>query len=124
MAIHINTIKATGIDLTPAIDSYVRERVSALDKYVDASDTSASVSVEVGKSTDHHHTGDIFFAETNIIIGGTQLCASANHEDLYAAIDKVRDEAVRMVSEHKKKQKKNFIKGAAQIKRWLTRDSQ
>ncbi|NTV44751.1 MAG: ribosome-associated translation inhibitor RaiA [Candidatus Yonathbacteria bacterium] len=124
MAIHINTIKATGIDLTPAIDSYVRERVTSLEKYVDKSDTSASISVEVGKVTEHHHAGEIFRAEMNLIIGGIQFRATADHEDLYAAIDKVREEASRMISEHKKKQKQLFKKGAAEVKRWLTGESQ
>jgi putative sigma-54 modulation protein len=122
MTIHINTIKATGIDLTPAIDAYVRERLAALDKYVPADDTSASMSVEVGKSTEHHHAGEIFLAEVNINIGGIQLRATATHEDLYAAIDMLRDEAVRILSEHKKKQKKNFLKGAQAIKRFLKGD--
>jgi len=119
MSIHINTIKATGIDLTPAIDAYVRERLAALDKLVAPDDTSASMSIEVGKTTEHHHTGEIFLAEVNMIIGGAQLCATATHEDLYAAIDKVRDESVRMLSEHKKKQKKNFLKGAVAFKKFL-----
>jgi len=78
------------------------------------------MSIEVGKSTEHHHTGEIFIAEVDMVIGGTPFHTSTTHEDLYAAIDKVRDESMRMLSEHKKKQKRNFMKGAASIKRFLT----
>ncbi|MBX4206436.1 HPF/RaiA family ribosome-associated protein, partial [Candidatus Parcubacteria bacterium] len=50
-------IKATGIELTPAITDYAERKVAMLDKYI-ARGTDAVAQIEVGKSTRHHKSGD------------------------------------------------------------------
>ncbi len=119
MSIHINTIKATGMELTSAIEEYARSRAASLEKYVDEKDTSTNMDIEVGKTTEHHQSGEIFRAEFTIQFKGKSIRATATHEDLYAAIDEVEAEAARMMSEHNNKKKTLFLKGAAQIKNML-----
>lgn len=119
MSIHINTIKATGMELSSAIEDYVRSRVASLEKYVDKKDTSTNMDIEVGKTTEHHQSGEIFRATFTIQFKGKAIHASADNADLYAAIDEVRDEIARMMSEHKEKKKTLFLKGASQIKHML-----
>jgi len=119
MSIHINTIKATGMELTSAIEEYARSRVASLEKYVDEKDTATNMDIEVGKTTEHHQSGEIFRAEFTIQFRGKTIRATATNEDLYAAIDEVEAEAARMMSEHKDKKKTLFLKGAAQIKKML-----
>ena len=102
--------------MTDAIRSYAEKRVDALNKFVDAEDTSVSANMEVGKTTKHHHTGDIFKAELNVSIGGKQFRAVAEKEDLYAAIDEVKDEMARILSAHKGKQATLLRKGSVMLK--------
>lgn len=94
-------IKATGIELTPAISDYVHKKVSSLEKYISNSDVVAQV--EVGKSTNHHKAGDIYRAEIHLIGGGIDHYAVEETHDLYAAIDKVKDEVAHELTHTKGK---------------------
>jgi len=119
MAIQINKIKSTNIELTDAISDFVASRVQALEKFVDQDDTSVSVDVEVGKTTGHHNKGDIFKAEFNFRMGGKNFRAVNEKEDLYAAIDEVKEEMAKELRRYKGKQKTLFRRGSARIKKLL-----
>lgn len=97
-------IKATGISLTPDISDYVNKKVSSLEKYFSQS-PDAVVKVEVGRSTHHHRTGEVFKAEVHIIGSGLDLYAVSEGSDLYSAIDMVKDE---IASELTRKKGKRF----------------
>lgn len=92
-------IMATGIELTPAISDYVHKKVLMLEKYAPSPDVVAQV--EVGKSTQHHKTGEIFRADIHLIGAGMDYYAEEETEDLYAAIDKVKDEIIREMTQSK-----------------------
>lgn len=107
-------IKATGIELTPAISDYVQRRISSIEKYLHVkqvskekefeSDESGIVAqVEVGKSTNHHKGGNIFRAEVHITGNGLDVYAVSEQDDLYAAVDLVKDEIVRSMVQTKEK---------------------
>jgi putative sigma-54 modulation protein len=110
-------IKATGIELTPAISEYVHKKVAALDKYFPNPDT--VLQLEVGRSTQHHKTGEVFKAEVHAIGGGVDLYAVSEHVDLYAAIDTVRDDIVRNASHEKGKREALTRRGARMMKNAL-----
>jgi ribosomal subunit interface protein len=59
-------IRSTNFDLTPAIEDYVSKKILSLQKYLDENDN-VLCEVELGKTTGHHKTGDIFKAEVNIV---------------------------------------------------------
>ncbi len=87
----INRIKGTEIELTDAIKDAVESELSALDALVERWGEAASADVEVGKTTQHHHKGEIFRAEVNLQIPGKLLRAEDENEDLYIAIKNVAD---------------------------------
>jgi len=116
MAIKINKIKGTNIELTDAISDYTTKKVAQLEKFVAADDTSASVDIEVGKTTAHHQAGDVFRAEFNLFVGGRQYNSVSEKEDLYAALDDVRDEISRELSRDKTRTRDMERKGASRIK--------
>ncbi|MBI2065804.1 MAG: ribosome-associated translation inhibitor RaiA [Candidatus Zambryskibacteria bacterium] len=109
-------IKATGIELTPAILDYVNKKVSSIDKYLDKNITDVVAQVEVGRSTRHHKTGNIFRAEVHITGGNINLYAVSEEEDLYAAIDLVKDEIIHNAVQSKDKRKTLARKGAEMMK--------
>ena len=109
-------IKATGMELTPAISSYVHKKVSSIEKYIDKNSTDVVAQVEVGKSTRHHKSGNIFRAEVHITGGNLDLYAVSETDNLYAAIDIVKDEIVHNALQLKGKRETLARKGAGMVK--------
>ncbi|PLX20897.1 ribosomal subunit interface protein [Candidatus Parcubacteria bacterium] len=97
-------IKATKIDLTDSIRDYVQQKMDMLDKYLGTYDV-VNCDVEVGVTTNHHQKGKIFKAETNIQLPGELLRVEKEAEDLYKAIDKVKDHMTRSIRRYKEKRK-------------------
>ena len=121
------TIKGTSITLTPAIEEAVQKLIEHIDRYIDPSDTSALAEVEVGRTTYHHKSGEIFRAEVNFHSRIGDLRVEAEREDLYAAIYAVKDELVEALRSKKTKRidfvrrsgiaVKNMLKGLPWRKR-------
>ncbi len=112
-------IKGTNIELTPAIKEYVLKRVQSFEKFIPSGDESAKCEVDVGKTTHHHKQGDFFRAEINLHVAGKNLYAVSEKDDLYVAIDKVRDEIAQALTSHKDKKMTLFRKGALRVKNML-----
>lgn len=115
-------IKTTNIELTPAISLYVTKKMESLERFIGSQkkDAEEQVWVEIGKTTNHHEQGNIFRAEAQMRLPHASIRAEATDEDLYAAIDKVRDEMQRKMSKTHDKQIKKFRDGARKIKDLLT----
>ena len=110
----INT-KATGITLTPSISDYVEKKVLMLEKFLNSADE-ILVNVEVGKTTKHHKSGDVFRAEIQIMANGDTYYAEIEKDDLYAAIDEVKDQMVRELTSSKKKSMSFVRRSGAKLK--------
>ncbi len=110
-------IRTKDFELTPAIQEYVEKKVSSLQKFVAADNMLAEV--EIGKTTNHQKTGDIFRAEVNISSSKEQFFAEEETSDLYASIDAVRDELERIIVSKKEKKQSLFRRGAVRLKEML-----
>jgi len=109
-------ITSKNFDITPAINDYVSKKVSSLEKFLNTKNE-VLCEVEIGRTTKHHNTGEIFKAEINIVQpGNRQIYAVAEEMDLYTAIDVVRDEAEREIVSRKNKYKTLWKKGASRVK--------
>ncbi len=97
----IANIKASGVELTPAISAYVERKLEHLDKFLVSVGEPKQAFVEVEKTTRHHKNGDIFRCEVMVKLPGKTLRAESNDTDLYAAIDAVRDALERQVIQYK-----------------------
>lgn len=111
-------IKATNLDLTSSIEEYARKRVAAFEKFLSSEDL---VSVELARTTRHHKSGDIFKAEIFLRDSGKEYYAVSEKEDLYAAIDDVKDEIVREIKSYKGKMRTLFRRGGARVKNFIKR---
>jgi len=112
-------IKATGIELTPAIAGYVQKKISAIEKYLPAGAVDLVAQVEVGKSTQHHKSGEVFKAEVHLSGVGLDLYAVSEQTDLYAAIDLVKDDIVQNLLQLKGKHQTLSRKGAQLVKNMM-----
>ena len=113
--------RSAHFNVTPAIEDYVYKKISSLQKFLPSGEE-ILCEVEIGKSTGHHKSGDIFRAEVNIQVpSGKQVYAVAEESDLYSAIDVVRDEAEREIISQKNKRNTLFRRGASRVKELLKR---
>lgn len=108
-------IKTTNITLTDAIADYTSKRFEAIEKFLQ-NDPAAQVDIELGRTTTHHKNGDIFRAEIHITGKDKNLYASAEEEDLYRAIDMVRDEMLNEIRSLKAKKISVIRRGGARMK--------
>jgi len=112
-------IKATNMELTPAISDYLSKKLTAIEKFIDIDDDSAICGLEVGKTTNHHRTGDYFRAEINLDWAGRQYYSAVEKDDLYAAIDEMKDQIVAELGKSKDKHDESVREGGKQAKEIL-----
>ncbi|MBP9864011.1 ribosome-associated translation inhibitor RaiA [Patescibacteria group bacterium] len=93
-------IHASGMELTPAIRQYVEEKFGMLEKYAS---NILMIDVDLGMDTHHHQKGDIFFCSAKIDIPNDMLTVEKTEEDLYKAIDKVKDHLQESLIERKER---------------------
>ncbi len=115
-----------GIDKTEAIENYLDKKLATLDHLMPKGEEDTMAEVEIGKTTRHHNKGDVFRAEVKIRLAHKNIYVASEKDDLYAAIDEMRDEAASAITTRKDKQitlyrkgalaMKNFIKGFGNIK--------
>ncbi|MDP1625133.1 MAG: HPF/RaiA family ribosome-associated protein [bacterium] len=103
------TVKATGLSLDPSIDEAIDKVVAAIEKFTDPADESVLVDIEVGRTTNHHRSGDIFRAEINLHSKVGNLRAEAEKEDLFVALIAAKDELVESLCSTKSK-KLDFVR--------------
>lgn len=103
------------MELTDAIRDYVEKRLSQLDRLVSAEEI-VNLRVEVGKTSHHHKEGDFFFAEVNLVLGGEDFRAVSERDNLYTAIDEVKDELSRELTHFKDRRRTLIRRGSLAIK--------
>jgi len=81
-------VQTKNIEMTDAIKQYAEDKANVLTKYFD---NIVSVDVIVGMDNQHHQKGKIYFAEFNVAVPGKNINLKKEAEDLYKAIDKVKD---------------------------------
>lgn len=88
------SISGHHVDITPAINDYVQEKVERLTRHSD-SITRIEFVMEVEKDRQK--------AEANLHVAGADIHGSAESEDLYASIDALVDKLDRQLLKHKEK---------------------
>ncbi|MFA5359048.1 MAG: ribosome-associated translation inhibitor RaiA [Patescibacteria group bacterium] len=101
-------IKATNIELTPAIKKYVEAKTVMLEKYFSGI---LDVKAEVELTTHHHHKGQIYRAELNVLVPGKLLRVEKVTKDLYKSIDKVKDHMALELKKFKEKKADKVRRG-------------
>ncbi len=96
----ITEFEGKNMELTEAIRDYVEKRVDSLSKLCEKY-TPCDLAVEVGKTSEHHHKGEVFFAEFNLTIPHGMLRATSTQEDLYKAVDDAKNELKRQLVDRK-----------------------
>lgn len=91
------TIKFTNLESSEAIDRYLEEKMGPLEKFLKEFGAPHNLYVELARTTKHHQTGPIFYAEADIVVPKAHLRASSTADDLYSAIDILQGEIKRQI---------------------------
>lgn len=115
-------LQGKNLELTEKIKDYVSKRVTNLEKLlsgIEEREGEVRVNFEVSRSTNHHKAGEVFHADCLIKIDGKEFFASSDKEDLYAAIDAVKDRLYQEISKDKKRKHTLFKRGASSVKKMM-----
>ena len=95
-------LKATKLEITEAIAAYAQEKIDMLDKFLGDIQV-LNLDLELEKSVGSQNKGEIFRAEINLEIPGELLRVEKTEDDLYKAIDKVKDHMEEVIISYKEK---------------------
>lgn len=113
-------IKSTGFDLTDAIRQHVELKINSLDKFLSRVESGVIADVEVGRTTDHHKSGEVFRAEVNITIPGEKMVREhVYHHDLYSAIDELKNKVAETLGSLGQKNNTLLRRGGRAVKNLL-----
>lgn len=110
------------MELTDAIKNHLFKKETNLDRLlakIEATGVEVSGNFEVSKNTNHHKSGSVFHADCVLNVRGEEFYASADEEDLYQAIDRVKESLFREISKNKDRRQTLFKRGAASVKKML-----
>lgn len=97
------TIYCKDFELTDAIKLYAEEKISALSKYLNEAEDVVKFNLRLGKVSNHHNTGKIFYAELGITAPQKHYDAKIEAEDTYTALDLLKDEMAENIRTHRDK---------------------
>lgn len=109
-------ITGVHMEITDAIRKYTLEKMRPLEKLTATDDTSVQLSIELSKTSNHHVNGQVFQAEALIHMRGKETSLKTTQEDLYKAIDILKDMLSRELSQHKDKERSVFRRSAHRVK--------
>lgn len=110
-------IKSTNITLTDAIREYVNCRFVFLSNFLSSQDTVCRI--EVGKTTRHHKHGEVFRAEVRVVVNGHEYYLTSEKNDLYQAIDDVKEDLFNKIVSEKEKRQTFFKRSGTKLKNMI-----
>ena len=97
-------IVSKNLDLTQAIKEYIETKINSVEKFLSKfSPADLKIRVEIARTTKHHKSGDIFYAEVNLALPGKVLVASSEAWDARVAIDAAKDKLQQEIKKYKDK---------------------
>lgn len=110
-------IKGTNLELTSQVRDYLQQRLEDIDKFLANVGGTQEAEIELAKTTDHHQQGRIYKAEIMISLKGELLRAESKKENIYQAIDDVKDDITREIKKYKEKKSTQSRKKARLFKK-------
>jgi putative sigma-54 modulation protein len=85
-------IQATNLELTPPMKAYIEEKVGSIAKGLKRynEDDSLIVAVEIARTTNHHHKGEVYYAEITLPLPDKVLRAEVTGEEIHKAVNKAK----------------------------------
>lgn len=100
----ITDIRGLHMELTDALHEFVTQKMQSLEKLCE-NYSPCDISVSVGKTVSGQQKGDIWKTELRMTIPGHTFLVERVTDDLYASIDRAKDELKHQIAEYKRKEK-------------------
>lgn len=91
-------LKTKNIEITDSQREYIENKISSLDKFFN---NIISARIDVGMESNHHHSGDIYYAHVNLVVPDKTLRVEENEPSIEKAIDKAKDDLQREIKTYK-----------------------
>ena len=114
-------LQSKNLEITEAIREYVEKKVTNLNKVlsqIEESGGEVQVLFDISRNTKHKE-GEVFHADCLINVSGKKFYASTDKEDLYEAIDYLKESLFLEISKDKDKKQTLFRRGALSIKKMM-----
>lgn len=114
------TIRQKDLEITPSLQEYIENKVvQPVDKFLKRSaQTDLPVlDIEVGRTTKHHHKGNVFHASATLTVGKRVIRADATDADIRGACDQLENELKREIDTFKSKASAVQKRAARAVKR-------
>jgi ribosomal subunit interface protein len=108
--------KGTNYELTTEMTELATRKLEGLSKYLGKPVKPAQAYMDLGKHTEAHTNGSIWYADCNLDVDGTRYYAKAEAESLRNAIDKMTAELAKELRSAKKKHEAMVRKGGGRVK--------
>ncbi len=119
-------INSKNIELNEALKEFIHDRLGQVKRFINIKDESteedqkgkptATMFVEIEKTTKHHQKGKVFRAEAQMRLPGKSIRAESTKEDLRTAIVEVKDELQKILKKYKGKRTTLKEKGMRKLK--------
>lgn len=98
-------IKTTHLDLTPSLEVYIARKLATIERLLMRFNEKgvAELWLEVGRTTRHHHKGQVFRAEADLRLPGKVLRAAEENVDVRTALDVMKDKLYLEIEKYKTK---------------------
>lgn len=90
-------------ELTDAIKGKLEEKMASLYKYLNEEEDTVSFNARLGKVSNHHNNGKIYYVEISVHTPSKNYGARVEAEEVYAAIDMIRDELAHNINHYREK---------------------
>jgi putative sigma-54 modulation protein len=114
-------LQSKNLEITEAIRDYVEKRVTNLSKIlsqIEKENGEIQVLFDMARVT-KHKDGEIFHADCLVNVNGKKFYASSDKEDLYEAIDDIKESLFNEISKNKDKKQTLFKRGAISVKKMM-----
>lgn len=114
-------LQSKNLEITEAIHDYIEKKVTNLGKVlsqIEESGGEVQVLFDISRNTKHKE-GEVFHADCLVNVDGKKFYASADKEDLYEAIDDIKESLYNEISRKKDKEKTLFKRGALSVKKMM-----
>ncbi|HIP21947.1 MAG TPA: HPF/RaiA family ribosome-associated protein [Candidatus Pacebacteria bacterium] len=112
-------IYAKDVEMTSKLEEYVEKKISSFDKILGGGDDERKCVFRIGKNTNAHTHGRIFFADVRVETPNKAYGAKIKGDTEYEVVDKVKDEILKKIRRHKNKENSLLKRGGRKIKELL-----
>lgn len=110
------TIYCKDFELTDAIKNYLEDKLSSLYKYLNKAEDNVSFNARLGKVSNSKNNGKIYYVEVSVHTPEKNYGGRIEAEEVYAAIDLLKDELTSNITHHKDKARTLNKKDAQKFK--------